>query len=59
MTNNGNIIEAANLLKQQWNIQCDQARVDSYIDQNQMDQILEAKTNWNRKIHNKSYKPIR
>ena len=59
MTNNNNIIEAANLLKQQWNIQCDQARVSSYIDQNQMDEILEAKTNWNRKLHNKSYKPIR
>ena len=59
MTNNSNIIEAANLLKQQWNIQCDQARVDSYIDQNQMDQILEAKTSWNRKLHNKSYKPVR
>ena len=59
MTNNSNIVQVANLLKQQWNVQCDQARVSSYIDQNQMDQILEAKTSWNRKLHNKSYKPVR
>lgn len=58
MTNNSNIISVANLLKQQWNVQCDQARVTDYLNQNEMDQILEAKTNWNRKIHNKSYKPI-
>lgn len=59
MTNNGNIIQLANTLKQQWNIQCDQARVADYINQNEMDQILEAKSSWNRKLHNKSYKPIR
>ncbi len=59
MTNNGNIIQTANVLKQQWNVQCDQARVADYINQNEMDQILEAKSNWNRKLHNKSYKPVR
>ena len=59
MTNNKNLIEVADMLKQQWNIRCDQARVTDYINQNEMDQILEAKSNWNRKIHNKSYKPIR
>lgn len=59
ITNNPNIIQMANMLKQQWNVQCDQARVSEYINQNEMDKILEAKTNWNRKLHNKSYKPIR
>lgn len=59
MTNNGNIIQTANVLKHQWNVQCDQARVSEYINQNEMDQILEAKSNWNRKLHNKSYKPVR
>jgi hypothetical protein len=49
----------ANLLKQQWNVQCDQARVAEYINQNDMDQILDAKSNWNRKIHGKSYKAFR
>ena len=59
MTNNGNIIQTANLLKQQWNVQCDQARVSSYIDQNQMDEILNAKSSWGRKMLNKSYKPVK
>lgn len=58
MTNNANIIQLANTLKQQWNVQCDQARI-SYINQNQFDQILDAKTSWNRKIHGKSLKVYR
>lgn len=58
MTNNGNIVQLANSLKQQWNVQCDQARVAEYINQNEMNEILDAKTNWNRKLYNKSYKPI-
>lgn len=56
LTNNGNIINLANQLKLQWNIQCDQARVDGYINQNTMDNILEAKNTWNRKVFNQSYK---
>lgn len=59
MTNNPNIISMANTLKQQWNVQCDQARTPEYINQNDMDQILDAKTNWNRKVHSKSYKYVR
>lgn len=59
LTNNTNIIQAADFLKKQWNVQCDQARVTEYINQNEMDEILEAKSNWNRKLYNKSYKPIR
>lgn len=58
-TNNGNIIQTANTLKQQWYIQCDQARTDQYLSQNEWDQILEAKTNWNRKVHSKSFKMYR
>lgn len=59
MTNNPNIIQLANTLKQQWNIQCDQARISEYLNQNEMDQILDAKTNWNRKVHSKSWKYVR
>ena len=57
MTNNGNIIKAAQLLQQDWLKYCDAARVPEYINQNEMNEILEAKTSWNRKIFNKSYKP--
>lgn len=56
LTNNANIIQMANTLKQQWYIQCDQARTPEYINQNDMDQILDAKTNWNRKVFGKSFK---
>ena len=59
MTNNPNIISMANTLKQQWNVQCDQAKTDQYLSQNEWDQILDAKTNWNRKVHSKSLKLYR
>lgn len=56
MTNNPNIVNTAQILQKQWYIHCDQARVDTYIDQNKIDEILEAKNCWNRKIFNYSYK---
>lgn len=59
MTNNANIIGLANTLKQQWNVQCDQARVDYYMSQNDWDKVLDAKTSWDRKIHGKSLKVYR
>lgn len=59
MTNNSNIIAMANTLKQQWNIQADQARTDQYLSQNEWDQILDARTNWGRKVHSKSFKLYR
>ncbi len=58
-TNNANIIQLANSLKRDWLVQCDQARTPEYLNQNEMDQILEAKTSWNRKVHSKSYKYVR
>lgn len=58
-TNNANIMQLANTLKQQWLVQCDQAKTDQYLSQNEWDQILEAKTNWNRKVHSKSFKMYR
>lgn len=59
MTNNQSIVQMANTLKQQWNVQCDQARTDQYLSQNEWDQILDARTNWNRKLHSKSFKLYR
>lgn len=59
MTNNANIIQLANTIKQQWDLRCDQARVGQYMSQNEFDQILDAKTSWNRKIHGKSLKVYR
>lgn len=59
MTNNSGIVQMANVLKQQWNVQCDQARTDSEWTQNNYDEILDVKTNWDRKLQGKSYKLIR
>lgn len=51
--------EMVGALKQQWLIQCDQARVPEYVNQNEMDEILDAKNIFDRKIYTRSYKPIR
>ena len=58
-TNNANIIALAENLRLKWLTQCDQARVGYYISQNEWDQILDAKTSWNRKQHSKSLKLYR
>ena len=50
--------EAAAILKQQWDIKCDQAKTPDYINQNEMDEILDAKVSWNRKRFDRSIKPI-
>ncbi len=59
ITNNGQIVQMANMLKQQWNIQVDQARTDHEWTQNDYDEILDVKTCWDRKLHSRSYKLIR
>lgn len=46
-------------LEQQWNKLCDAARVPVNFSQNEMNTILDAKTSWNRKIFNKSLKPLK
>ena len=58
VTNNQNIIQLAQYLYQQWLKYCDSARVPLRIDQNTMNQVLDAKSSWNRKVYNKAYKPI-
>ncbi len=57
MTMNTNIITIAKDLEQKWFRLRDAAITPEYISQNDMDKILDAKTTWNRKVHNKSYKP--
>ena len=55
-TNNPTIVQMAETLHQRWLTQCDQARVDRYISQNEWDEILDARVSWNRKQYNKSFK---
>lgn len=58
-THNQIILAESKDLGNQWKIACDQARVPEYMSQNDMDQALNAKTSWDRKQYNKSFKPIR
>ena len=55
-TNNVNIINIANELKSRWNLKVDQARVAYHFSQNEWDQVLNARTSWCRKQHNRSFK---
>lgn len=59
VTNNANILQLAQMLKQDWLTKCDQARTDFQWTQNDYDEILDAKTNWDRKLQSRSYKLIR
>lgn len=58
ITNNPNIINLANTIKNNWLQQCDQAKV-TYLNQNDMNNILDVKSSWDRKSYNLTYKPIR
>lgn len=40
-------------------MKCTQARVPEYINQNEMDQILNASTSWDRKRYGRSFKSVR
>lgn len=55
--NNPQIIQIAKSLEIDWKRLCDAARIPVYINQNEMNQILDAKVSANRKIFNKTYKP--
>lgn len=57
-TNNGSLINLAAQLQREWRTYCSQAQVPEEINQNEMNDILDVKTTWMRKVHNKSYKPI-
>lgn len=55
-TNNRDLFQQAQILGREWNTLCDSARVSSYVNQNEMNDILDAKVSWNRKGYNKSLK---
>lgn len=46
-------------LEQNWKLLCTQARVPDYINQNDMDEILNVSASWDRKRFGKSFKAIK
>jgi hypothetical protein len=59
VTMNANTMQMAMVLKQDWEKKCTQARVPDNINQNEMNEILDVATSWDRKRFGKSFKPIR
>ena len=59
LTRDGASMQLAQILEQKWLKLCTQARVPDYINQNEMDEILNVATSWDRKRFGKSFKPIR
>ena len=58
VTNNTVIINLAKSLKADWLQQCDQARV-TYLNQNDMNNILDVKNSWDRHAYGKGSKVIK
>lgn len=59
ITKNASILQEAQLLQQEWLKQCSNARVPVSVSQNDMNEILDASSNWSRKTYNKSFKPVK
>ena len=57
-TNNPNLLRIAQGLQIRWNALVDEARCPEELDQNSMDEILDVKTSWDRKVYGKSYFPL-
>ena len=58
-TNNKELLQAAQILQAEWNRLCDAARVSDYLNQNEINQVLDSKTSWGRKLYGKSFKMIK
>jgi hypothetical protein len=57
-TKDAGTIQLAQVQKQEWLRACNAARIPKLINQNEMNEVLNAKTSWNRKMFGKSFKPI-
>lgn len=51
----GNLVNLANVIKSDWVRLCNSARIPNHITQNDMNDILDVKTRWDRKMYSKSF----
>lgn len=56
-SNNSNVFQMAQTIKKQWLLHCDAARVPEYVNQNEMNDLLEIASSYNRKVYGRSFKP--
>ena len=54
----GNLLQLANAMKVDWLRLCNAARMPIHLTQNEMNDVLNVKTRWDRKVYGKSFKPI-
>ena len=59
VTKDAATMQLSQILELKWKSLCSQARVPSNISQNEMDEILNVSTSWDRKRFGRSYKPIK
>ena len=59
MTKDQSTMTLSQMLEQKWKSFCTQARVPEYLNQNELDEILNVQTSWDRKRFGKSFKPIK
>lgn len=51
----GNLFQLAATVKNDWLRLCNSARIPSHLSQNELNDVLDVKTCWNRKMYNKSF----
>lgn len=54
----GNLFQMATALKADWLRLCNSARIPNHLSQNDLNNVLEIKNCWNRKMYGKSFHPI-
>lgn len=54
----GNLFQLASAVKSDWLRLCNSARIPSHLSQNELNDVLDVKTRWDRKFYGKSYHPI-
>ena len=58
-TNNSGLMQMSQLLEKKLAYYIDQARIPDSVSQNEMNEILDTKSSYDRKVYGKSYKPIK
>ena len=58
-TNNSGLMQMSQLLEKKLAYYIDQARIPDYVSQNEINEILDTKLSYDRKVYGKSYKPIK
>lgn len=58
MLKDGNLLQLAAAIKQDWLRFCNSARIPVHLSQNDLNDVLDVKTRWDRKQYGKSFKPI-